>query len=278
LIRVFAFSGEGLLGRPLGAAGAVCVGVILLCAVFSPFVAPYDPIAIAPHLRLLPPGWAHLFGTDQLGRDVFSRVVAGSSVVMALVGVSISVALAAGVAGGLAAGYGGGVLGGAIMLLCDVVMTLPMMLCALALATVLGPGLVTVGVVITLFLAPGYARIVRAQSQALVGLDYVVAARAMGAGAVRVMLRHLLPNMAGQLLVQVAMDVPTVIGIEVGMTFLGQGAEPPTPSWGSIVSDGFSYVRLAPHIVLAGSLPIVVATVGFTFLAEALRDVMDVRR
>jgi len=264
--------------RPLLWTGAICVGVIVVSALLSGPLAPYDPIAIAPHIRLLGPSLAHLLGTDQLGRDVLSRVLAGSEIALNLVIGSVAVALAAGIILGLAAGYGPRVLGGAIMLVCDSIMTLPMMLCALALATVIGPGLFTVGLVVTAFLAPAYARIVRGQSQVLVGRDYVIAARAMGAATLRVMLRHLLPNMAGPLLVQVAMDVPTVIGIEVGMTFLGQGAEPPQPSWGAIVSDGFSYIRVAPHIVLAGSLPIVIATVGCTFLAEALRDAMDARQ
>ncbi len=264
--------------RPLMWTGAACVAVIGVCALLSGPLAPYDPIAIAPHVRLLGPGPHHLLGTDQLGRDVFSRVLAGSAIALDLVFWSVSVALGAGIILGLAAGCGPRLLGGAIMLVCDSIMTLPMMLCALALATVIGPGLFTVGLVVTAFLAPAYARIVRGQSQVLLRQDYVIAARAMGAATLRVMLRHLLPNMAGPLLVQVAMDVPTVIGIEVGMTFLGQGAEPPQPSWGAIVSDGFSYIRAAPHIVLAGSLPIVIATVGCTFLAEASSDAMETRQ
>lgn len=264
--------------RPLLWAGAACVGVILLAALLSGVVAPYDPIAIAPHLRLLAPSLRHLLGTDQLGRDVFSRVLAGSAIALELVVCSVAVALGAGIILGLAAASGPRLLGGGIMLVCDSIMTLPMMLCALALATVIGPGLFTVGLVVTAFLAPAYARIVRGQSQVLLRQDYVIAARAMGAATLRVMLRHLLPNMAGPLLVQVAMDVPTVIGIEVGMTFLGQGAEPPQPSWGAIVSDGFSYIRAAPHIVLAGSLPIVIATIGCVFLAEVFRDAMEARQ
>jgi peptide/nickel transport system permease protein len=257
--------------------GTGCMAMIVVCALLSGPLAPYDPIAIAPHVRLLAPSLRHLLGTDQLGRDVFSRVLAGSAIALDLVFWSVAIALTAGVILGLAAACGPRLLGGTIMLVCDSIMTLPMMLCALALATVIGPGLFTVGLVVTAFLAPAYARIVRGQSQVLIRQDYVIAARAMGAATLRVMLRHVLPNMAGPLLVQVAMDVPTVIGIEVGMTFLGQGAEPPQPSWGAIVSDGFSYIRAAPHIVLAGSLPIVIATVGCTFLAEALRDAMETR-
>jgi peptide/nickel transport system permease protein len=111
----------------------------------------------------------------------------------------------------------------------------------------------------------------------LMGSDYIVAARAMGASPLRIVTRHLLPNMAGPLLVLIAMDVPTVIGIESGLSFLGQGAQPPTPTWGSILRDGFAFIRQAPHIVLAGGLPILIATVGFTFFSEALRDALDPR-
>jgi peptide/nickel transport system permease protein len=127
------------------------------------------------------------------------------------------------------------------------------------------------------FMAPAYFRVTRSQTLALKTSEFIVAARAMGASPLRIMSRHLLPNMTGPLLVLIAMDIPTVIGIEAGLSFLGQGAQPPTPTWGSILRDGFAYIRQSPHIVMAGGLPILVATLGFTFLGEALRDALDPR-
>ncbi len=261
----------------MGKIGAACAGLILGMALFAGWITPYDPIAIEPMARLQRPGLSHPLGTDQLGRDLLSRVIEGTRIVMGVVAGGIGGALAIGLGMGLAAGYGPRLLAAVLMLICDVVMSVPMMLFALALTTMLGGGLDTVVVVVIAFMIPAYFRVARSQTLALKGSDYVIAARAMGASPLRVVTRHLLPNMAGPLLVLIAMDVPTVIGIEAGLSFLGQGAQPPVPTWGSILRDGFAFIRQSPHIVIAGGLPILIATVGFTFLSEALRDALDPR-
>jgi peptide/nickel transport system permease protein len=261
----------------MGRVGSACVGLLLILGLSAGILTPYDPIAIAPAERLEGPSLSHPLGTDQLGRDLLSRVIAGTQTVMEVVVAGIGGALAIGLSMGLAAGYGPRLLASVLMLLCDVVMSLPMMLFALAMTTMLGGGLDTVVLVVIAFMIPAYFRVSRSQTLSLKSSDYIVAARAMGASPLRIVTRHLLPNMAGPLLVLIAMDVPTVIGIESGLSFLGQGAQPPTPTWGSILRDGFAFIRQAPHIVLAGGLPILVATVGFTFFSEALRDALDPR-
>jgi peptide/nickel transport system permease protein len=261
----------------MGKVGTACVGLLLILAVSAGILTPYDPIAIAPMERLESSSLAHPLGTDQLGRDLLSRVIAGTQTVMEVVVAGIGGALAIGLSMGIVAGYGPRLLASVLMLLSDVVMSLPMMLFALAMTTMLGGSLDTVVLVVIAFMVPAYFRVARSQTLSLKNSDYVIAARAMGASPFRIITRHLLPNMAGPLLVLIAMDVPTVIGIEAGLSFLGQGAQPPTPTWGSILRDGFAFIRQAPHIVLAGGLPILIATIGFTFFSEALRDALDPR-
>jgi peptide/nickel transport system permease protein len=151
------------------------------------------------------------------------------------------------------------------------------MLFALAVASLIGTGIGTVTLIVILFLIPVYFRVSRSQTVILKQTEYVTAARAMGASSMRVMLKHILPNLVGQTLVLVAMDVPTVIGIEAGLSFLGEGARPPVATWGSLLRDGFAFIREAPHIALVAGLPILIATIGFTFLGEALRDSLDPR-
>ncbi len=141
----------------------------------------------------------------------------------------------------------------------------------------MGPGALAVIVVVVATTTPAYGRIMRTQTMALRHADYVLAERAMGAGSARILGRHILPNVLGTLLVLASMDIPSVIGIEAGMSFLGLGVRPPTASWGSILNDGFAYIRESPWLALAGGLPIIVATLGFTFLGEGLRDRLDVR-
>jgi peptide/nickel transport system permease protein len=187
------------------------------------------------------------------------------------------VALAIGMAAGVIAGYGFRTVGAMFALFCDVIRSLPMMLFALAVASLIGTGLGTVTLIVIVFLIPVYFRIARNQTVVLKQSEYVTAARAMGASSLRVMLKHILPNLIGQMVVLVAMDVPTVIGIEAGLSFLGEGARPPLATWGSLLRDGFAFIREAPHIAMVAGVPIVIATIGFTFLGEALRDSLDPR-
>src|SRR5215475_2850906 len=243
------------LARPMGAIALACVGLILFCTVFGPAIAPHDPLAIDIMARLQPPSLRHLLGTDQLGRDVLSRILYGTRTALSVAAVSLSLAMAIGLFLGLLAGYGPRALDALLLLVFDSVMSLPVIIFALALVALLGPSLTTVGVVVVAFTAPYYGRVVRSQTLVLKKSEYVLAARAIGSSMPRVLLRHIMPNMLGTLVVLVCMDVTTVITIESGLSFVGLGVQPPTPSWGSILNDGFSFIRQGPHLVIVAGMP-----------------------
>lgn len=264
-----------LLANPVGLIALVVVVGLVICAVFAPWIAPYDPVKIAPRLRFQPPSWEHWLGTDQLGRDVLSRVIYGAGVALkvALSGTLAALALGAGL--GIVAGLGRRPVDAALLLLCDAMRSLPLILFALAIVAIYGPSLATLIGIIAFSMAPGYFRVVRNQVLVLRGMDFVTASHAMGASLPRIALTHLLPNLLGPIIVLIAMDIPAVIGIESGLSFLGQGIQPPDPSWGTMLSDGYSFIRQAPHLAIAAGLPVVISTVAFTFLGEALRDILD---
>ncbi|WP_233559800.1 ABC transporter permease [Oleomonas cavernae] len=266
---------RALISRPEGAFGVACVCLLLFTALFATLIAPYDPIKLNVLERLQAPSLAHLMGTDQLGRDVLSRIIFGTQTALVAAASALAFSLAGGLVLGLIAGYGPRLVDTALLLLFDSVKSLPVIIMALALVTLLGPSLTTVVIVVVVFTLPGYARMVRSQTQVLKRSEYVLAARAMGASPGRILLRHILPNLFGPLIVLVCMDVTTVITVESGLAFIGLGAQPPTPSWGSILNDGFSFIQQAWYLVAAAGLPIVIATIGFNFLGEAIRDVLD---
>ncbi len=261
----------------MGRFALICVSALLLCAIFAPLLAPHDPFAIKAALRLKGPGSEYWLGNDQLGRDVLSRLIYGSRIAMMVAFLGAGCALVIGTLLGLIAGYGARQLDTVLMLLCDSIMSIPMILFALAAVTVMGSSVTTIIVIVMTFMAPGYFRVVRGQTRVLRQREYVIAARAMGASPFSVIFRHLLPNMTGTLLVLVAMDIPAVIAIESGLSFLGQGVQAPNASWGTVLNDGYAWIRQAPHIVIAAGAPIILATLGFTFLGEALRDALDPR-
>lgn len=263
---------------PMGKFALVVVAALLACAFFAPWIAPYDPLAINPRVRMQGPGAEHWLGTDQLGRDVLSRLIYGAGTALRVAVLGTGGALLVGAALGVTAGYGPRWLDNVLMLVCDSVKSLPMIMFALAWVALYGPSLFSLIIIIVFSMAPGYFRVVRSQVLVLKRTDYVTAARAMNASPAWITIRHLVPNLIGPLLVLIAMDVPAVIGIESGLSFLGQGVQPPQPSWGTMLSDGYSFVRQAPHLALTAGLPIVLATLGFTFLGEALSDALDPKR
>jgi peptide/nickel transport system permease protein len=260
---------------PMGLAGFVIVAAMVFTALFATWLAPYAPAQIAIDARLEAPGWAHLLGTDQLGRDVFSRVIVGTRIAMEVALFSVAVSIIGGAVLGLLAGYGPKRLDAALLLLFDAVRSFPTIMLGLALVTVLGPGFETIILVVVLTFIPGYARIVRTQTMALKYTDFVLAERTLGAGMARVLAVHVLPNVIGPLLILASMDIPVVITVESGMSFLGLGVRPPTPSWGTILNDGYAYIRNTPWVIIGGGLPIIIGTIGFTLLGEALRDAFD---
>lgn len=268
---------RALMAEPLGVMGGIIVLSFVLMALFAPWLAPYDPLKIDVMHKFAGPSLAHPAGTDQLGRDLLSRIIYGARTAL---GVAITATGLAGLAGillGLVAGYGPRWLDAMLILAFDSVTSLPMIMFALAVITVLGPSTTTLILVIILVSIPGYARFIRAQTLSLVRSDFIMAERAMNASHARIILLHLLPNVAGQLLVVLSMDIPVVIMLEAGLSYLSLGVKPPTPSWGNILYDGYVSLRQSPGMVIMAGIPLILATLGFTFLGEALRDVLDPR-
>lgn len=263
---------------PLGMFGLVLVSVIVLATLLSGAIAPHDPLEIDVYNRLAGPSATHWLGTDQLGRDVLSRMLVGGQVALKVSLVAISVSMAIGLALGMLAGYGPAWLDRILVVGFDTVRSFPTIMFALAFVTISGPSLNAVIIVIVITSIPAYARIVRTQTQALRDRDFIKAEQAMGASTLRILLHHVLPNIAPPLLILASMDVPTVVAIEAGLSFLGLGVSPPTPSWGSILNDGYSYIRNSPWPIVGGGIPLIAVTLGFTFFGESLRDILDPKR
>ncbi|WP_373498033.1 ABC transporter permease [Desulfococcus sp.] len=255
--------------------GVVLVVLIVGSALLAPYLVPHDPDKINVRNRLKAPSSEHLLGTDQLGRDVLSRVIMGSRIALQVAMISIAVAGSIGLLLGMLAGYGPRWLDAVLIILFDTVRSFPTIMFALAVVTLMGPSLNTVILVVIVTSIPVYGRIVRSQTQSLRNNDFITAERAMGAGTLRVLGRHMLPNVIGPLLIIASMDIPVVVTIEAGLSFLGLGVRPPTASWGTILNDGYAFIRNTPWLVIAGGAPLILTTLGFTFLGETLRDVFD---
>lgn len=268
---------RALMADPITGIALVLVVGFLLTAVFAPWLSPYSPTKIDVLNKLQPPSVAHWFGTDHLGRDLLSRVIYGARTALMIAMVSVIIAGLIGLLLGLIAGYGPRWLDGILVLTFDSLNSLPMIMFALAIITVLGAGTGTLILVIAATSFPSYARLIRAQTLALKNSDYILAERLLDAGPARIIFVHLLPNVVGPLIILLSMDIPVVIMVEAGLSFLGLGVRPPTPSWGSILYDGYTSIRSAPYMVIFGGLPLVLATLGFTFLGEGLRDYLDPR-
>ncbi len=264
-----------LLRDPLALTGLVLVLLIVSSAILAPLIVPYDPNKLNVRNLLQSPSWDHLLGTDQLGRDVFSRVIMGSRIALKVALISISIAASCGLLLGMLAGYGPKWLDSLLIVGFDTMRSFPTVMFALAVVTLLGPSLETIILIVIVTSIPVYARIVRTQTLAMKNNEFILAERAMGAGTVRILGLHMLPNVVGPLLIIASMDIPVVVTIEAGLSFLGMGVRPPTPSWGTILNDGYSFIRNTPWLVIAGGAPLILTTLGFTFLGEALRDIFD---
>ncbi len=272
---------SGPLGRltrdPMGVFGLALVTLVIATALFAPWIAPYDPNKISVTEKLQGISAAHWLGTDQLGRDTLSRLIYGARVAMEIALTSIGIAAALGLLLGIAAGAGPRWLDNLLLFLFDTVSSIPMILFALGLVALLGPGSTTLILVICALSVPVYARLVRAQTLSVARADFIEAERAMGASLPRIIVVHLMPNVLGPLVIMVSMDIPTVVSLEASLSFLGFGVRPPMASWGTILNDGYAHIRDAPTLAIAAGLPLVIAVLGFTFLGEALRDALDPR-
>ena len=257
--------------------GLVIVGLLALVALFAPLLAPWDPGLPVLGDQLLSPSLAHPFGTDELGRDVYGRLIHGARVSLGVAGLALLISVLIGVPLGLTAGYLEGVSGSVIMRLMDAVQAFPAVLLAIAIASTLGPGITNAMIAIGLVGIPGFARLARGEVLRVKQIDYVQAARAMGAGNVRILGRHILPNGIAPLIVAISTGSAGAILTEAALSFVGLGATPPQPSWGSMLQTGYPFMSIAPWLSIFPGLAISLATFGFIFLGDGLRDALDPR-
>ena len=262
-------------GEALG--GLLLLGVLLLVAVFAPFIAPHDPEALEPGRVLGAPDGRHPFGSDALGRDVLSRVVFAFRVSLSVAVGSVALAFAIGVPLGLVAGFHGGWVDALLMRPLDLLLALPALLLAVALIAIVGPGAVVTLVAIAAIYLPILARVVRSSVLVVKGLPYVDGARARGVSELRVMVRHVLPNSLGPSLIQATVLIGFAIQIEAALSFLGLGAQPPTPSLGVMLNEGRDVLTQAPWVEIFPGLAIAVTVLAFSLVGDGLRRRLDPR-
>jgi peptide/nickel transport system permease protein len=271
-----------LLGSsPLITAGGAVALLIVLVAVFAPLLAPFPAdagSATNPVAALQAPSLHHLFGTDQVGRDVFSRVLYGARVSPLVALLVLVIACVVGIPLGVVAGYFGGVADEAIMRITDIFLAFPSLLLSLAFAAVLPPSLTSLTIAIAITWWPWYTRLIRGQAASVAGRPYVESCRALGIPAWRILLRHVLPNSVTPLIVQVSLDVGGVILTASALSFLGLGAQDPTPDWGLMVAEGQNYFTTQWWLVTYPGLAILLTALAFNLLGDGLRDVLDPRR
>ncbi|HEY7252160.1 MAG TPA: ABC transporter permease [Methylomirabilota bacterium] len=258
--------------------GGLIVVVLLAAALFAPWLAPYAPTRIFPGAEIRPPGPEFLLGTDEVGRDILSRVLHGARVSLGVAIPSVALAVVGGTTVGVILGYWGGAPDLLAMRLFDILFAFPPILLAIALVAALGPSPVNLVLTIALLTLPQFAVLARGATLALTPQDFVQAARALGASHARILGRHVLPNLSVTLAVQASLSLSIVILVEATLSFLGLGTQPPAPSWGGMLSRGRQYMTIAPWLVLAPGLAIMLAVLGFNLLGDAQRDLLDPRR
>lgn len=266
-----------VLRQPLGAIGSVIVLAFVVSVIFAPLIAPYDFARQDIPNRMEGPSAKYWLGTDHLGRDIFSRLVYGSRIAFGTALPSVAIALVTGTLLGLIAGYIGGWLDNVIVVIMDTLQAFPSIMLSLAILALLGPSLTNVIIVIGLTWMPNYARVIRAQTLSIREKAFVEAERSLGAADKSILLSHILPNVIAPALLLAAMDLPWVITFEAGLSFMGMGVRPPTPSWGAILSEGFSHIFELQWPIIWSGVTLALTTLGFTLFGETLRDVLDPR-
>jgi peptide/nickel transport system permease protein len=262
----------------LSTAGAVMIVAFVACALLAPWLAPYDPANIDLPARLKPPSGAHWFGTDELGRDILSRVIYGARISMLVGTCVVAASLTLGLIFGSIAGYYGGTTDRLLnVVVMNAFLSFPGILLAIAFVAFLGPGILNLILALSIGGWVGYARLVRAQVLAVREREFVEAARALGASDVRIIGRHILPNIIQPVLVQAAIGMAGAILAEATMSFLGLGVPPPTSSWGAMLNDARSHLFDSPHLVLFPAGAVMLAVLSFNFVGDGLRDYLDPR-
>jgi peptide/nickel transport system permease protein len=264
----------GLRNRLVLFGASLVLGMILLAAL-ADVVSPYDPTDVKMVDALKPPSFAHPFGTDRFGRDVLSRTIHGSRIALGVAVSSIALAFVIGTLLGLVGGYVGNWPDLAIGRLMDVLFSFPTLILAIAIAAMLGPGLNNAALAIAVVYAPLFSRVARGPVIAERARDHVVAALGLGAGALRVVFRHILPNVLAPLIVQASVSLAFAILAEASLSYLGLGTQPPDPSWGTMLNEGRTYLETAPWMSVFPGLAIMLAVLGFNLLGDGLRDVLD---
>jgi peptide/nickel transport system permease protein len=264
-----------LLRKPAGAVGFALFALLVIAALAAPWLAPYDPLDMASGGRLAPPGSTNWLGTDEFGRDILSRIIYGSRISLRVGVISVVIAAVLGAPAGLLAGYAGGWLDDVVMRLMDVIYSFPAIVLAMLITAMLGPSLTNTMIAIGLVYAPGFSRVIRGPVLSEKEQDYVEAARAVGATHSRILLRHVLPNVFAPFIVAATVSFSFALLSEAALSFLGMGAQPPEPSWGTMLLTGKRFMEVAPWTAIYPGIAIALAVLGSNLLGDALRDVLD---
>ncbi|WP_145040168.1 nickel transporter permease [Paenibacillus sp. Y412MC10] len=249
--------------------------LMILVAIFGPLLTQYDPTKVDYSTKLLKPSADHWFGTDHNGRDIFTRIIHGMRLTLSVGFISVIIGAAFGVVLGIISGYYGGKWDALIMRVTDVMLAFPGILLALAVVSVLGKNLFNVIIAVSIFSIPTFARVVRGSTLAVRKLEYIDAMRSLGASDGRIIFGHILPNITSPIIVQATLRIAVAILTASGLSFLGLGAQPPTPEWGAMLNDGRNYIMDHPHVALFPGLSIVFVVIAFNLLGDGLRDVLD---
>ncbi len=268
---------KGLLRNRSALVGLMMVSVLAVVGILAPVLAPHDPLQRAMRERLTPPSSNHWLGQDELGRDILSRVIHGARISLTIGIVSVGVGMAIGMPWGLLSGFYGGKLDLITQRAIDILLAFPPIILVILVVTMIGPGLWNAMMVIGISTVPAYTRVVRGSTLSLRDMEYVQAARALGASDFRILLRHVLPNVLGPVVVLATLYTASAILTAAGLGFLGLGAQAPTPEWGAMLSRGREYLRVAPHVSAFPGLAIFLSVLGFNLLGDGLRDAIDPR-
>lgn len=262
---------------PLNVVALAIIGIFFAMALVGPYVAPYDPVVPRMQDRLVAPSSSHFFGTDELGRDVFSRVLAGARISLGIAALILTIAIPVGTLIGVVAGYAGGIVDELLMRITDIFLAFPAIILAMAIAAALGPNLRNTVIALTLVYWPWYARLVRGQVLQIKERDYVEAARSVGVPVSRLIVRHILPNSVAVIIIQGTIDFGFAVLATAGLSFIGLGAQPPSPEWGAMISNARTFFRVAWWYFTFPGLALTFTVIGFNLFGDGLRDYFDPR-
>ena len=263
--------------HPLGIFGLVVILILIVTAAAAPLLTQYDPVAQNMAIRLAPPSWEHLLGTDNFGRDVFSRIIYGARTTLDIIILVTIIVAPIGLLIGTCSGYFGGIIDEVLMRITDIFLSFPGLVLALGFAAALGPGITNAIIAISLTAWPPIARLARAETLSLRQMDYIAAVRLQGASSGAIILRHILPMCIPSVIVRVTLNMAGIILTAAGLGFLGLGAQPPWPEWGAMAATGREFMLDSPWVIAAPGLAIAAVSLAFNLVGDALRDVLDPR-